>query len=137
MSSPVLFSLAADLILLLHVLIVIFIVFGLTLIFTGHVLNWPWVRDPWFRLIHLIAIAIVVVLSWFNLICPLTTIEMALRSHAGDAVYAGSFISHWLEAILYYQAPAWVFVIVYTVFGALVVASWFLVRPRHFRSNDK
>lgn len=30
---------------------------------------------------------------------------------------------------VYYQAPAWAFVVVYTVFGGLVVASWFWVRP--------
>lgn len=134
MNSSVFFSLAADAILLLHVLVVIFIVFGLILIFTGHVLKWSWIRNPWFRLLHLVAICIVVLLTWLNLICPLTTIEMTLRTYAGDTVYSGSFISHWLKIILYYQAPPWVFIISYTVFGALVIASWYLVRPRRFRS---
>ncbi len=136
MDSPALFMLAADIILLLHVLVVIFIVFGLVLIFVGNFLKWHWIQNPWFRLLHLIAIGIVVVLSWLNLICPLTSIEMALRARASDAVYSGSFISHWLEIILYYQAPPWVFVSGYTVFGVLVVVSWFLVRPRHFRVKD-
>ena len=134
MNSSVFFSLAADAVLLLHVLVVIFIVFGLILIFTGHVLSWSWVRNPWFRLLHLIAICIVVLLTWLNLICPLTTIEMTLRTHAGDTVYAGSFISHWLKIILYYQAPPWVFIISYTVFAALVATSWYLIRPRRFRN---
>ena len=48
---------------------------------------------------------------------------------AGEAGYEGSFIQHWLQSILYYSAPDWVFIVAYTVFGALVLASWFVVRP--------
>ena len=54
---------------------------------------------------------------------------MHLRSKAGDATYSGSFVSHWLEAILYYRAPAWVFAVAYTAFAAIVVLSWVWVRP--------
>lgn len=132
MNSPALFTLAADAILFLHVLVVMFNVFGLVLIFVGNVLNWLWIRNPWFRLIHLFTISVVVLLSWLNFLCPLTSIEMALRTRAGDIAYPGSFISHWLENILYYQAPPWVFVVSYTIFGVMVVVSWFLVRPRRF-----
>jgi len=128
--SSTIFLLAADAILLLHILFVAFIVLGLVLIFVGNVLVWSWVRNPWFRLTHLIAIGVVVVQSWMSFLCPLTIIEMTLRTRAGDATYSGSFISHWLETILYYKLPLWVFVICYTVFGAVVVASWFWVRPR-------
>ena len=115
---------------LLHALFVAFVVVGLILIFTGKLRCWSWIGNPWFRLAHLAAITIVVVQSWIGAICPLTSLEMALRSRAGETGYSGSFISHWLDTILYYQAPAWVFVVCYTVFGAAVVASWFWVRPR-------
>ncbi len=70
--------------------------------------------------------------SWLGAICPLTTWEMVFREEAGDAAYSGSFVAHWLESILYYRAPEWVFVVSYTVFGALVAASWYWVRPRRF-----
>jgi hypothetical protein len=132
MDSSFIFLLAADAILLLHVLFVAFVLVGLVLIFVGNVLNWSWVRNPLFRTAHLVAIGVVVIQSWLGVICPFTTLEMALRSRAGNAVYSCTFISHWLETILYYHAPAWVFVGCYTVFGAVVVASWFLVRPRSF-----
>ena len=121
---------AADLILFTHVLFVAFVVVGLVLILLGKCLNWRWVRNWWFRIAHLVAIVVVVLQAWLSVICPLTTLEMYLRKQAGDAVYAGTFISHWLESILYYQAPMWVFTLCYTVFGALVVLSWFWVRPR-------
>lgn len=133
MNSSSAYLLAADAVLLLHAIFVVFVVLGLLLIFTGHFLGWRWVRNPWFRLAHLLAIAVVVVQSWLGILCPLTHLEMALRRRAGDADYPGSFIGHWLEELLYFQAPAWVFVVCYTAFGALVVLSWFLVRPRRFR----
>jgi len=132
MDSPTIFLLAADVILLLHVLFVAFVVIGLVLIFVGKVRFWSWIRNPWFRIIHLAAITVVVVQSWLGLICPLTTIEMALRSRAGDTFYSGSFLSHWLTNILYYQIPPWIFAVSYMAFAAVVVASWFWIRPRRF-----
>jgi len=57
---------------------------------------------------------------------------MLFRERAGDVTYAGTFISFWLQELLYYQAPRWVFAMCYTVFGLLVVWSWFWVRPRSF-----
>lgn len=132
MDSSALFLLAADVVLLLHVLVAALVVGGLVLIFVGKVRAWSWVRNPWLRLAHLVAIAVIAVQSWLGVVCPLTTLEMALRSRAGDAVYSGAFISHWLETILYYQAPAWVFIVCCTAFGAVVAASWFLIPPRPF-----
>ena len=128
-----LYLLAADALLILHVLFVAFVIFGLLLILAGKFRRWSWVRNAWFRIAHLAAIGVVVLQSWFGIICPLTIWENALRRRAGEDGYSGTFISHWLEAILYYDAPAWVFAVCYTVFGALVVVSWFWVRPRALR----
>lgn len=124
------YLLAADAVLVLHVSFVAFVIVGLVLILLGKPLSWDWVRNWWFRVAHLGAIAIVVLQSWLGVICPLTKLEMLLREKAGDATYAGSFVSHWLEAILYYRAPAWVFAACYTAFGVIVVLSWVWVPPR-------
>lgn len=123
------YLLAADAVLLLHVLFVVFVIVGLVLILAGKLLSWAWVRNWWFRVIHLAAIGVVVLQSWLGVICPLTKLEMYLRDKAGDTTYAGSFIAHWLESILYYQAPAWVFAVCYTAFAAIVALSWVWVRP--------
>ena len=127
------YLLAADVILFLHVFVVVFNVLGLILILLGYILKWSWVRNPWFRVVHIAIIGIVIIQSWVGVVCPFTNLEMALRSKAGETVYSGTFISHWLESILYYQASPWVFVFIYTVFGAFVIASWFIVRPRPFK----
>lgn len=135
MNSQALYLLAADLVLFLHVSFVAFVVLGLLLIFVGNMLGWSWIKSPWFRWAHLAAIGIVVVQSWLGVICPLTTLEMALRSRAGDSVYPGAFIAHWLETVLYYDAPQWVFAVCYTAFGVLVLVSWFWIRPRSLRKR--
>ena len=123
------YLLAADAVLFLHVLFVVFVVIGLILILAGKLLSWAWVHNWWFRVAHLAAIGVVVLQSWLGVICPLTKLEMLLRDKAGDATYGGTFVSHWLEAILYYRAPAWVFAACYTAFAAIVVLSWVWVRP--------
>jgi len=133
MESTLVFLVFADALLFLHVAFVGFIVFGLLLIAAGGVMKWAWVRNPWFRILHLAGIGIVVLQSWLGMICPLTSWEMALRARAGDTVYAGTFISHWMQSLLYYHAPPWVFAACYTIFGALVVLSWIRVPPRPFR----
>ena len=136
MESGVVYVFAADLLLFTHALFVAFVILGLLLITAGRLLSWSWVRNPWFRLVHLIAIGVVVLQSWLGVICPLTIWEMALREKAGDTAYAGAFIAHWFETIFYYRAPAWVFVLCYTVFGLLVLVSWFWVRPRSFKHTN-
>jgi Protein of Unknown function (DUF2784). len=135
MHGSVLYRVLADLILFLHSSFVVFVIAGLVFVLIGGLRGWRWVRNPWFRLAHLLAIAVVVAQAWLGVLCPLTTLEMTLRAHAGDAVYPGSFIAHWLESLLYYRAPAWVFTVCYTVFGFLVVASWYAVHPRSFSKS--
>lgn len=129
------YRLAADLVLYLHVAFVAFVIVGLVLILIGKFANWAWVRNGWFRLAHLAAIGVVVLQSWLGKICPLTTLEMWLRAQAGDTIYPGAFVAHWVQRILYYDLPVWVFALGYTVFAVLVLASWFWIRPRPIRTN--
>ena len=130
MSEPSFLLLLADAILVVHFLFVLFVVFSLLAIYLGYLLQWQWVRNRKFRIFHLIAIGIVVLQSWLGVICPLTSWEMALRENAGVATYSGSFIQHWLQTLLYYTAPDWVFMLLYTGFAGLVFISWYLVPPK-------
>lgn len=126
------YLLVADLILIVHVLFILFVIGGLLLIYCGHFLSWRWVKNPWFRSMHLAAIGFVVIQTWLGELCPLTEWEASFRAKAGEATYSGDFIAHWLNELIYFQAPWWVFTLIYTLFGLLVVASWFWVRPNKF-----
>lgn len=119
----------ADLVLVLHMAIVLFVVGGLLLIVVGNLRSWRWVNHPRFRGLHLAAIAVVVAEAWLGIDCPLTSLETWLRVEAHAATYSASFVEHWLQRLLYYQAPPWVFVGAYTLFGLLVAACWWRYPP--------
>ena len=127
------YQLLADAVLSLHVAIVVFVVGGLVLIILGNLRAWRWVNALSFRLAHLAAIAVVVAEAWFGTACPLTALEMWLRAKARATTYTGSFIEHWLQRILYYEASSWVFTIAYSLFGLVVAAAWWYFPPRFSR----
>ncbi len=124
------YQLLADMVLILHVAVVAFVVGGLILVVAGNLRGWRWVNGGRFRLAHLVAIAVVVAEVWFGATCPLTSVEMWLRAKAHAATYAGSFIEHWLQRVLYYEAPSWVFTLGYSLFGLVVVAVWWYFPPK-------
>lgn len=130
------YQLLADVVLTLHFAVVAFVVGGLVLVIVGNLSNWRWVNRLWFRLAHLGAIMAVVAEAWLGVVCPLTTLEMGMRAKARVTAYRGSFIEHWVQQLLYYDAPAWVFVLGYSLFGLLVVVTWLIFPPitKH-RSN--
>ena len=137
MNDPLPYQLFADWVLSLHVAIVAFIVVGLVLVIVGNLRAWRWVNALWLRLAHLAAIAAVVAEAWLGVVCPLTSLEMWLRAKARAATYTGSFIEHWLQRILYYEASAWVFTLVYSLFGLVVIATWWYFPPRFSRRTDE
>lgn len=124
------FTLLADAILTLHFAVVLFVVGGLLFIFVGNLRAWGWVNNFFFRVTHLLAIAVVVVQSWLGQQCPLTELESWLRGQAGQSAYTRTFIEHWVSLLIYYDAPLWVFVSGYTIFTLLVVLAWLRFPPR-------
>jgi hypothetical protein len=131
------YQLLADAVLLLHFAVIVFVVGGLAAVLVGNAAGWRWVNDWWFRLAHLLAIGVVVVQSWLGQHCPLTILESWLRVQAGAQAYQQSFIEHWVQRIIYYDIPLWVFTLVYTAFAALVVLAWWRYPPRrNWRSRS-
>ena len=122
---------------MLHVGVALFVFFGLLLVIVGNAAHWRWVNGLAFRLAHLAAIAVVVAEAWLGITCPLTSLELSLRSSAGAAAYGGGFIEHWLGRLLYIRAPPWVFATAYSAFGLGVVASWWYFPPRHRSHGHK
>ena len=127
------YRLLADAVLTLHFAVVVFVVGGLVAILAGRWLGWRWVGSWPFRVAHLAAIGYVAAQQWLGATCPLTTLEAWLRMQAGQAAYQASFVEHWLQRLLYYEAPGWVFTLAYTAFGLLVAATWWLLPPRRWR----
>ena len=53
MSAESIYGYAADAILVVHVLFVLFVLLGVVAIYVGFWLSWSWVRNIWFRWLHL------------------------------------------------------------------------------------
>ncbi|HEY1042592.1 MAG TPA: DUF2784 domain-containing protein [Telluria sp.] len=127
--SPQQYKLLADAVLLVHAAIVVFVVLGLPLILAGGALGWTWVRNSWWRAAHLAAIAYVAGQQLLGVACPLTGLELSLRLRAGQPAYSGDFVAYWLARLMFYQAPAWVFSLLYAGFAIVVALSWLYVPP--------
>ena len=116
----------ADAILVVHAAFVLFVVGGLLATWIGLALGWRFARNPWFRNLHLAAIAFVVLEALAGVMCPLTVWEDALR---GERTQSG-FIQRWIHAWLFWNWPAWVFTAIYAAFGTLVAWTWWRWPPR-------
>ena len=125
----------ADAVLCSHVALMAFVVLGLPLIVVGNLRRWRWINSPRLRFTHLATILVVAGEAWLGIVCPLTTLEMWLRGQAHESTYEGSFVEHWLQALLFWQGPAWVFTAVYSLFGLSVLATWWLWPVRFSRAR--
>ncbi|AUT66008.1 DUF2784 domain-containing protein [Paraburkholderia terrae] len=117
----------ADAVLVLHALIVLFIVGGLMAIWAGAALQYAWVRNRAFRVLHLAAIGVVAILAALDVPCPLTVLEDRLRT--GGTVEQG-FVQRWVSHWLYYDFPVWMFAVAYVVFLLIVAITWRCIPPR-------
>jgi hypothetical protein len=122
-------TLAADAILIVHFAFVLFVIGGLALIWIGHAAGWPWVRNFWFRALHLAAIVVVTGEALLGVVCPLTLWEDALRG----AVHEKSFVARWVHRLMFYTAPEWVFTALYVAFALVVAATFWFIPPRRKR----
>ena len=86
-----LYRVAADGVLALHLAFVLFALLGGFLVLRRVGLAW----------LHLPAVAWAAFVEFSGRICPLTPLEGALRQAAGDAGYAGDFLEHYLLAVIY------------------------------------
>lgn len=116
----------ADIVLVIHFVFVLFVVGGLALIWIGAAAGWGWVRNFWFRVAHLAAIAYVALEAIAGVLCPLTVWEAALRGSRAEK----SFVAQWVHRLLYYDWPEWVFTVLHVGFALLVAASWYFIRPK-------
>jgi hypothetical protein len=126
----VLYRLLADLIVVVHFSYVAFVILGQLAIVYGLVRRRCWARNFYLRWLHLLAIALVVLQSWLGVTCPLTDLENHLRERGGESGYPGDFVGYWAHQFLFYELPTRVFVVSYSVFGALVLATFLLAPPR-------
>jgi hypothetical protein len=88
------YKILADFTLLIHFLWILFLFFGA---YVG-------ARSRALRILHLSGLAFALMIQVFGWYCPLTYLEVWLRlKHDPRWVYAGSFVIHYVEKIVYLE----------------------------------
>ncbi|RJX25651.1 MAG: DUF2784 domain-containing protein [Desulfurivibrio sp.] len=104
-----LYRLAADLLVVIHLLFIIFVITGGFL-----VLRWPRLTY-----LHIPAAMWGALIEFQGWICPLTPLEQQLRQAGGQSAYSGGFVEHYVEPVVY---PAGLTREMQIIFGFMVVA---------------
>jgi hypothetical protein len=124
------YLLLADLIVVLHLLFIVFAVFGGLLLLVWHRLIW----------LHIPVVLWAALTEFLGLICPLTPLEIWLRQQAGADAYQGGFISQYLVPLIYppglTPGMQWLLGGGLVIFNVLIY-SWLLVRKRKSKRNQK
>jgi hypothetical protein len=91
-------ALVAALILMVHLAWLALVTFGAF---------WTRGRRVWSAL-HILALLWAIVVEVGPWPCPLTLAEQYFESRAGPSAYQGSFLLHYLDAIVYPNLPGWI-----------------------------
>ncbi len=122
------YRLAADSVVVVHLLFIVFVLFGGLL-----VLRWRWVM-----LLHVPAMIWGAVVEFFHLYCPLTPLENSLRAKAGGQGYDSGFVEHYLIPVIYPagltpQIQLWLGTVVLVsnllIYGGLIRRRWLRRKP--------
>lgn len=124
------YSLAADVIVGIHVAYIGFVVVGQLVIWIGAAFRRQFVRNFWFRLAHLVAIGYVAYEAAFRMMCPLTIWERQLREMAGETVQQGSFMGRLFHDLIFLDLPPRAFDYMHIGFAALVLGTFVFLPPR-------
>jgi hypothetical protein len=124
------YRILADFVVAVHLGIVLFVVLGMAAILAGIAMKWGWVRNFWFRAVHLLMIAIVTAEALLEISCPLTDWEDSLRERAGETVRQGTFIGRIMHNVLFWNVSRETMTIVYCLFGLAVALVFIFAPPR-------
>jgi len=124
------YALLADLVAVIHFGYVMVVVLGLLVILLGGLLGWRFIRNFWFRSIHMTMIMVVVIQGLLGFPCPLTVWEFDLRIAAGQQnVSDESFVARLVHALIFFDFPPIVFVVAHCIFALAILASWWVYPP--------
>jgi len=113
------YKILADIVVLIHFLWILFLIFGA---FLG-------VKNKAIKIIHILGLVFAFVIQIFGWYCPLTDLEVWLRSkHDPSLAYAGSFIIHYVEGLIYIEIPPWLI----SALTLLLIGfnTWFYLRKK-------
>jgi hypothetical protein len=124
------YTFLADLTVLLHLLWIVFLICGVLFAFLGSRLAW----------LHLGGLVLALILNACGWYCPLTYLENALRKLGAEGGYEVTFITRYVEPVVYPGLPEGVIRIVGIIFICLNLALYAVIARRGlgaFRRRDE
>ena len=115
----------SEIILLLHLLIFLFITLSFILIPIGYFQKWEWVKNKYYRSIHLILMGIISIETILGFMCPLTILENYFR----DDIKVDNKLTEIAHQILYWDLPNYQFIILYILSFSYLIFLWFFFKP--------
>ena len=118
-------SLFSEIVLLFHFCIFLFMILSFFLIPLGYFQKWKWVKNKYYRLIHLILMGIIFIETILGLMCPLTILENFLRNN----IEINNKITQIIHQIMYWDLPTYQFIILYLLSLLYLIFLWFFFKP--------
>jgi hypothetical protein len=126
---PDAYAALATAVLLFHLLVVLFNVFGMIVIPLGAWRGWVFVRVWWWRALHVAILMLVAVQGVLGRACFLSLWQSALQRWAGEGASDAPFVARFINRLLFWPLPLWVFAVLYVAVCVYVLVLWWLVPP--------
>lgn len=123
------YGLLASIVMYLHFLWILLVILPVPVIIVGGLYGWRFVRNPWFRIIHMCMMGLVLLFALIQIECPLTSLEKYLQRNARLSSYEGGFIHQWVKKLLFYDFSLEFFLLMYLLFFLVILALLFMVKP--------
>ena len=120
------YKVAADVVILIHFLWIGFVILGFPVALYFNSAKW--------RLIHLAAVILMILMQVTRTICPLTYLEGWLKSGGNTKdVYPGAFIAEWVERLIYVEDMTLEKIMYATMAYLMLILLSFWFRPLRFK----
>ena len=120
-------SLIADIVLIFHFFVVIFVTCGFFLIPIGYKCRWNWIKNRTLRMFHCGIMVCITLEVLLGITCPLTSIENSLRG----IEQSKSFVAYWVYQAIYWDFPTKFFVVLYCTLLGWTFLMWILCPPKN------
>ena len=115
----------SEIVLLFHFCIFLFIITSFIFIPLGYHKKWKWVKNKYYRLIHLVLMGIIFIETILGFMCPLTILENFLRND----IKINNKITQIIHQIMYWDLPTYQFIILYLLSLLYLIFLWFFFKP--------
>ena len=125
--SATFYLVLADAVLLLHLCVILFNIFGIIVVPLGAWRGWKFVRVFWWRALHVGVLAVVALQAVMGRLCFLTIWHADLAQLADGRTSNMPGIAAFISRLIFWPLPAWAFVVLYIAVCIYTFALWRLV----------